>query len=373
MRTTRTVLALVAVLLAVPLALPAGDAGATVLCTRKKGGRVVARKQCRKKEIQLGAGEVGALAVQDASQPWGNGSAGARTVSADEDWSDASVAPDHLQFTDLRIVAGRTLTLPSGTVIRCTGTFTNEGNVVVLPGVEGGLVQGVDTTTGDAALTPAHPGVARSAAASGEWGSSAGVRVGGNGGHGLSETEARGVLLPGFAGGGGGGGALSSGIASRGGGTLVVLARTGIVNAAGAAIHADAESADRGGGGGGGVVVLASPGAVTNAGRIDARGSAGQESASNRGPSAGGGGGIVHLLSPSPGNTGTIDVSGGAAGDGTGNVSAAQRGGGGGGGACGGAGGSGNTVPAGTTPPNQANPGESGDVLLTTVDPTSLF
>jgi hypothetical protein len=367
MRRSSIALSALAVLLAAPFVPPARNAEATVLCTRKKGGRVIARQACKKKEVQLGAAVVG------VGLPWGDGSAGARTVSADEDWSDPAVAPSHLQFTDLSIVAGATLTVPSGTVIRCTGTFTNQGGVTVLPGVDGGLIQGVDATTGDAPLTPAHPGVARSAATAGEWGGNANTRVGGNGGRGLSETEARGVLLPGFPGGGGGGGALSSGSASRGGGTLVVLARTGIVNAAGAAIRADAESADRGGGGAGGIVVLASPGAVTNAGRINARGSAGQDSASNRGPSAGGGGGIVHLLSPSPSDTGTIDVSGGSAGNVTGNVSASQRGGGGGGGGCGGDGGGANTVPAGSAPPNASSPGEPGHVLLTTVDPTSLY
>src|SRR6185436_15592993 len=61
---------------------------------------------------------------------FGDGSAGAKTVAADEVWTGLT-APTNPQFTDVTINAGTTLTVQSGTVIRCTGTFTNNGMIVV--------------------------------------------------------------------------------------------------------------------------------------------------------------------------------------------------------------------------------------------------
>ena len=80
-------------------------------------------------------------ALQDAqkalaAQVYGDGSAGSRTISQDLRLGDQG--DTNLQCVDFTIEAGVTLTVQSGTVIRCTGTFINLGRIVVQTGTEGG-------------------------------------------------------------------------------------------------------------------------------------------------------------------------------------------------------------------------------------------
>ena len=76
----------------------------------------------------MGAPGVDGVAGTDGSlRIYGNGSAGAHVVSVAEDWG--STPPSNLMFTDFTINSGMTLDIPSGIVIRCKGTFTNNGTI----------------------------------------------------------------------------------------------------------------------------------------------------------------------------------------------------------------------------------------------------
>lgn len=290
--------------------------------------------------------------------------------------SDTVFGAANLQFTDFTIIGGVTLNIPSGTVIRCTGTFTNNGQVKVQVGAVGGDLSGNVPTVGTWSTSPADPGASLRAAGSGEWGDSTSIRNGGFGGTELSIFQARQVRSPGPKAGGAGGG-TGTGSAGAGGGSLVVLARTAIVNA-GAGIIADgANSAASGGGGGaGGIVILASAGSITtNTAPISVKGGAGGANNSAVGPGGGGGGGFAHLMAPVvTTTTSTFVTDGGLAGTNSVTMTAPARGGGGGGGACAGRGGTGGSAGAGPSP--GAGPGEDGIqgyVLVDQFDPTSLF
>jgi hypothetical protein len=305
---------------------------------------------------------------------YGNGSAGAVTV-AGPIASTASIAPTgNLQFTDLTIPSGVALFVPSGTIIRCTGTFTNNGTITVF-GVVSSAGQGHfgDGTEGSLNLPAA--GVSGNAASSGEIGDETADRAGGRGGTGLAATEARNLLAPGVIGGGGGAGA-NSGVAGIGGGVFIVLAQRAIINAAAATITANGGTGAVGsGGGGGGVIILASAGEVSNLGAVSAIGGNGAASDASRAPGGGGGGGIVHFLAPSM-SGGAVTVTGGAAGalGGAGSILTITRVGGGGGGGCAGSGGSGGRVLVGLPgTPTESFPGFAGTSLQTIADPTSLF
>lgn len=297
---------------------------------------------------------------------FGDGSAADKTVSADEIFT-----ADNMQFGNFTIDSGVVLTVASGTVIRCTGTFTNHGIITVLTFARGGVGEGDDSN--DPGLTvPPSLGIAARAPAPGEFGDNTIVRVGGVGGIGLAETEARNLLLPGLN--GGGGGAASDVNGAAGGGTLVVLAKQGIVTDG--AINADGQSSlnSGSGGGGGGVIILASATQVTNAGALTAKGGTGQNSSTNQAPSGGGGGGIIHLMAPTITTTGgTTVVDGGAAGSGAGNNSSStNRRAGSGGGASAGNGGNGGDIDMLNVFGAGQN-GTAGYVLSSLVDPSSLY
>lgn len=313
---------------------------------------------------------------------YGNASAGARVVSGDENWNDPAQAPVNLQFIDLTINPGVTLTLPSGMTIRCTGAFVNNGNIVVRPGADGGFAGSAGPGgVPSAQVVDPLAGVGTLPAQGGDSGDNTAARGGGGGGFGISEFEARQLLVVAiaFGGGGGAGGtnAQSSGVVdnfgSSGGGAVRILAAGALTNAAAATMTADG-AGGAGGGGGGGGIILASMTSVTNDGTILARGGSGEDGDSNEAPGGGGGGGIVHLLAPAVSSPGTVDVSGGAAGAVGPGVSAVMRFGGGGGGGSGGSGGAGGGVPAGANvAPTAAGAGGAGFFLVTPVDPTSLL
>jgi hypothetical protein len=332
---------------------PAGDAGATG-ATGATGPAGLAGDY-----LIYGDGSAGPLALTGA---------GTRTLYVD------TAANHNLQFTDFTLGLGSTLAVPSGTVIRCTGTFTLNGTISVTPvdSVAGASHDLIQATT---LPNFAGAGVSGSIAEAGVLGVSSDNCTHGRGAQGLSADEARTVVMPGLIGGGGGAGGFS-GSGGAGGGTLVVLARTAIGVGATGTITANGGNADigcGGGGGGGGVVVLASPGSVTNSGFVVAVGGKGGDSGIQYGAGGGGGGGIVQLLSPTI-TAGLVIVTGGAAGAHTSHVTSTPRIGGGGGGACGGAGGNGGDIASGANViPAAAQAGFTGYTLQTPMDPTALF
>lgn len=330
-------------------------------------------------------GVAGPAGADGSLRVYGDGSAGDRIVSGNEDWNSGPDQPKNLQFQSLTIEAGAVLTVPSGMTIRVLGAFVNDGTIVVLPGAEGGFA-GADAPGGIdndlSTLTIAEPvsGIATASAQAGS-GINGGAGVGGRGGIGLSEFESRQLIsVTTLAGGGGAsGGWDASGTTffnqgSRGGGALRVIAMGEIVISDNGEIFADGQSGV-GGGGGGGLVVLASMTGVENSGSIMARGGDGESSDSDEAPSGGGGGGIVHMLAPSVSSTGIVDVDGGLGGSNASMVTTTVRFGGGGGGASGGSGGNGGTTQAapGGDVPTEAGDGGAGFSLVTELDPTALL
>ena len=328
-------------------------------------------------------GQQGPPGADGSLRVYGDGSAGARVISSDENWNDDATAPTNLQFTDLTIEEGATLTVPSGMTIRLTGAFINNGTLRVLPSADGGF-GGFDGpgTSGDLStqITAPDSGIGTRAAQAGDSSGNTAFAFAGQGGEGISEFEARQVLNVGVVAGGGGAvggddtaGSETTNIGSKGGGGVRIVAMGTINNAEGAAIIADGDEG-AGGGGGGGIVVLASMTEVANDGDIMARGGDGESSDSNEGPSGGGGGGIVHLLAPMLSNDGMMDVSGGNAGGTSTDVTSAIRRAGGGGGASGGDGGRGGNVPnGGSVTAEDAGDGQDGFGLMTELDPTALL
>jgi hypothetical protein len=351
-------------------------------------------------------GATGATGVDGQLRVYGNGSAGAKTVSADEHLGSALAVHEalNLQYTDFTVDSGKTLTVPSGTVIRCTGTFTNNGTIVVNAGTYGANARGLFTNNDyEEARAPAHPGISGRGAGDGSWTnlpSGSGDVLGGAGGLGLDSVQAAFLLKPGSFGGGAGaaGGpsvltlsafppvVLDVNWGSSGGGSFVVVAKNGIVNKG--AISANGSTGfGGGGGGGGGVVILASQTSVSAAvgSAIEAKGGAGQNAVGFHiadlsvgdvgavGAGGGGGGGIVHLIAPTVSSNGTITVTGGAKGSTSGvTAGSAMRFGGGGGGACGGTGGQGGSISAAGAA-LEASAGNDGVYFVNQVDPTSLL
>lgn len=313
-------------------------------------------------------GPTGATGADGQLRVYGDGSSGALAVSGAQTLFDASS-----MFTDVVVDSGATLTVPSGAVIRCTGTFTNNGTINVSSGALGGQNLGIDSTTIMPVHVGPHPGISARAAASGESGNTSALRTGGLGGSGLSAFQASLLRYPGpFAGGGGAGG--FSAVGAQGGGSLVVLCSGAITN--NGPINANGEDAAAGsGGGGGGVIILASKTSVTGSASsvISVVGGDGGTSTTATAPGGGGGGGIIHIISPSINLiSGSILVSGGAAGTVSVNVSSDPRAGGPGGGGSGGSGGSGGPVSSGAGASNGAA-GEIGRSISSNDDPTSLF
>ena len=329
--------------------------------------------------INYQSGQVGRI--------YGNGSAGALEIVANTNWGAyGSPANQNLQFTNLTINSGWTLTVPSGTVIRVTGSFINFGTITVQPYAEGSAVHLKNTGTAEMLYRPSAQGFGRAPSCSGERAVGGGTTLeGGWGGRGVGNLTAMALLLsPGPIGGGGGAACLfgldgtQSASGGLGGGTLVVLAAGAISNAG--TINANGApplgSMNGSGGGGGGLVILASRTSVANSGTINAQGGAGSGSGRSNGPGGGGGGGIIQLIAPDSNSTGgTLRVEGGAKGpvgspgsiDGT-----ISRMGGGGGGGSGGDGGNGGGVDK--TNPKEATSGHDGTYLVRSLtDPTALF
>lgn len=350
-----------------------------IVCQKKKSGVLRVAAACKRNEVPFeGAlGPVGPVGPSGAAgmpgaggelRVYGDGSAGALTTDLLTSLDDVT-----LEFTDFTIPTGMSVFVGSGTIIRCTGTFTNNGTLFVGDGTEGARFFVPNTNSISLASRGAHPGNSRGAAMNGE--RAMGVSSNpGAGGTALDTRQARRLLAPGaFGGGGGGYGTSSGGNGGTGGGSLTILAATAIVNNGVIDANARSQQSYGAGGGAGGVIIAGSRGSISNNGILRADGSEGGDSLSDGAAGAGGGGGIVHLLAPVINAVGSVSVAGGPPGaqGAPGSVSAPIRHGGGGGGACGGNGGQGGIV--NNSNPGAASAGEPGQSFESLVDPTSLF
>lgn len=281
------------------------------------------------------AGTNGTNGADGMDAAWGDGSAGARVISADESFDD-----DNLQYTDFTVDAGVTVTIPSGTIIRCTGTATINGTINIdTAGSSGG-----PSSLGAHKL--ASQGLSSQSAGNGEVGSNASNRQGGYTALALDSTLGRSIIRPPvFAGGAGGGGIGGSGTNGEGGGGFAIYCKDGInISGTGIISAAGGYGGNCQGGGAGGVIVLASSGTVTHTGAVRARGATGGAWSTACGSGGGGGGGLIHILAQTiTGNDGNLSVSAGSgiAAQGAGTVTQATRSGGGAGGALFGTGGQG--------------------------------
>lgn len=355
-------------------------------------------------------GEPGSPGEDGAVRVFGDGSAGDLIITEDFVF-DGEAGPDNLQFNNVTIHEGVVVNVSSGTTIRVLGEFVNQGTIVVSPAAEGGFlaVNLFGSATFPDLLAPLA-GIGLAPAQAGDVGFSPLLiedarglgfdflgQLGGRGGFGLVEAEARTILSPPIvAGGGGAAGGLiiEEGIikklGSAGGGAVRIFAKGPIVNALGASIIADGEGGI-GGGGGGGIVILASLTSVNNDGLISVAGGRGEDETIASAPSGGGGGGIVHMLAPAI-FSGEINLSGGAGGRALGlfDVFASQFfSAGAGGGASAGNGGDGSLLPnvdEDIVPPFEelnrgiivplllnAENGQPGFRFTTLADPTSLL
>src|SRR5260221_420427 len=134
----------------------------------------------------------GSVVCQQLSFFGGDGSAGNLTISASTDWS--VTPPVNLNFASVTINSGQTLTVPAGTTIRCSGTFTNNGILLVAPGARlGGFDNFAFGATVDI-YSIGHPGDSFRPASGGSYDINAVAATkfiqGGRGGDGIPRTTA---------------------------------------------------------------------------------------------------------------------------------------------------------------------------------------
>lgn len=306
------------------------------------------------------AGPTGSTGSDGSLRIYGDGSQGARIFSSSGTFQDANP-----QYTDVTVNSGVTLSVPSGTVLRCTGSFINNGTITVLPPLR------------DAPRFAEHGVIESSAASSGA------ESPGGSGGASLQPGVSKSLLRLGL---------LASGNGYRapgdtgglGAGSLTILCSGTVTNNGTITANGLNSVGSYRGGGGGGFIILSSLSSVSNPGVVNANGGNGgallatDSNSTGYGPGGGGGGGIVHLISPSILTTGTVNINGGSgsAGGGAGAITGFLYYGGGGGGGSGGAGGNGGSVNPGNIGNNSALAGANGDpgqLIQTLADPTSLF
>ena len=295
-------------------------------------------------------GEAGSMRV------YGDGSAGALTIGSATNWLTGPPENMNLQFTNVTVNAN--WYIPSGVVIRCTGTFTVAAGATVTIGY--GTPKSATSAQLMAGLSKQCPNGY----------SAGGVR--------LAPMEASSIMHPGPLAGGNGDDGYTGADGGDGGGSFVVRALGAVtINGSivanghvGYDVVATSATGSGGGGGGGGFIIIASKTGIANNGAIYARGGNGS-SAKGSGDNAGGGGGggIVHLLAPTI-FQGVIDVAGGAAG---GNAAVNDSSSGGSGGGLGGSGGRA-SYKMGTTDGWAAEAGGAGYKLFSITDtPENLF
>lgn len=314
----------------------------------------------------------GTVVCQSISFFGGDGSAGNLTISTATDWNSAP--PANPNFANVTINPGQTLTVPAGTIIRCSGSFTNNGTLAVSIGAQNSGTSFFTSASGASAgaMSVAGPGDTPRAAVPGAMDNNAAGRslLGGTGGVGIPQAVAR-TAFGGFRiGGGAGAGPFDSG---AGGGGLVKIYCEGSIANAGTinALGANAGFASFGGGGGG-IVILAARTSVGNAGGTInvSGGNGGSSNGSWGGVGGGGGGGIIIMASPTAPVSGTQVVTGGSPGTAGAVLTTVTRTGGSGGGASGGSGGSGGGTSGDT--PQAGTGGAAGYVITMTLDPAAI-
>ena len=351
-----------------------------VICSKRSDGKITIRTRCRSGESKIsnrsslvgatGApGSAGTDGADGVLGIYGDGSAGPL------DASSGAFGTGNLQFTTCNVSLGQLLSIPSGTILRCTGAANIAGSILVNPHAHGGYVgsfasTNVYTSRGHSAA----PGITRAAASNGEMGGNGSTLLGAPSSFGMGDDESRLSFRPSLYGCGGGGGSV--GLGGAGGGYFAIFAQGGITISG--AIGAQGGSGTSGaGGGGGGVVVFASKTSVTLAsgGSIDVSGGSGGASAAGNGAGGGGAGGIVHFLAPSvTTSAGTIVAAGGSAGSEATQVSNNIAVAGGAGGHCLFSGGAGSNVPGGRpATATGAAAGNVGTSITVTTDPTALL
>lgn len=307
----------------------------------------------------------------NASRFYGDGSAGALTISADTDWNTAPPTSDNLNFTNVVIDAGSTLTIPAGTIIRCTGTFTNYGTIIVSDaGNRGYFYSGyISYGKSDARRIPGE----------GDSSTSMGTYLyGGGGGKGIARAVAASSFNELKIGGGAGSGGTALDGISSGGGLIKIYCQGAIANenaiTANGGHGGNSGGGVTNGGGGGGIIILASSTSITNTGSISAVGGKGSDASPYAGASGGGGGGIIILNAPAiTSSNSTLFVNGGAAGTSGVTISTSYTiSAGGGGGASGGDGGNGGAISRTNITQSAAN-GQDGYVLRITANPASMM
>lgn len=329
--------------------------------------------RCRTGEVLAAAGPKGDTGLPGADgdlRIYGDGSAGAKSVATNGTLDDDI----NTMYTDFTVNSGITLTVSSGTVIRCTGRFLNNGIIEVSPAAAGGALFSTGSAEIPAQRSP-HPGITPGEAGNGQSGPNGANEAGGQGGASISLAAARQLRFPGEAAGGGGGSAGAD-RGRTGGGSLVVLCRDTITNNGSITANGTELTSLSGGGGGGGVVILASATGITlsTGSTVSAQGGDGGNTKPPAAASGGGGGGIVHLLAPSVTTTsGTINISGGLGGTSAGGVNTTPRFAGGGGGGSGGEGGQGASLTAANFTSPAGGNGENGLSIVSELDPTPLF
>lgn len=318
-------------------------------------------------------GPQGPTGTDGSIRIYGDGSDGSRTITASEEMTEPLV-----QFMDLTISSGATLTVPTGAIIRCSGAFRNSGTIRVRPEALGGVMDASSATTLTVPSQASSAGaLVASVPASGEYGVSAVRLYGGRGGLAFSESALRTLVRLSVFGGGAGGAARDS-AGGAGGGTLTVIAGGELLNS-GVLVANGGNAIPGAGGGGGGAIVLASKTSIVNSGIIQVNGGVGGNSKLNSAAGGGGGGGLVHLIAPAVSiQSGSIQANGGKAGATTVAVTASPRSAGGGGGAGVGArGGFGCSVAnaAADSLQSDCSDGDKAESmpLVTLADPTSFF
>jgi hypothetical protein len=224
---------------------------------------------------------------------WGDGSAGALSVSSPTDWV-TNPAPANLQFTDITITS--VLTVPGGMTLRATGAIT--------------IAQGASIIVAPPAASSSAPylGIAST------------IALHGVAGEPVARSAVYSLLRPPAIAGGSGSGWMnpeSQAMYFRGGsgGGSIVLRAAGGVTCYGTiqAKGGDAIANNGGGGGGGGLIVIASKGPITGKPLYKAPGGAGS-TGTYAGPGfndpqstyigGGGGGGVIILVGPTASTAG---------------------------------------------------------------------
>jgi hypothetical protein len=372
---------------------------ALIVCSAADGSVKAREKKCAKGEtifstkaliasIQTITGPIGPTGLQGPTGQQGpTGNQGPQGVSgilnlygdgSDGDITHSSSAtydPTQL-YHNIVVNNAATLTLPTGSVVRCTGSLINYGTISVALGAKGGEREVASSATIHTTDPLPHPGNSARAAVNGRIGVDGGQILGGVGGKSPDGTAARALFFPPYYGGGGGGGSGQSGNGGSGGGSAMILCKEGITNYGTIRANGgDGFGINSGtGGGGGGIIILASSTSVDNFGVIQANGGAGDDGAPPTAPGGGGGGGIVRVIAPDYDlSAGTLEVLGGLKGNPGPNFSpgstARYSGGGGGAGGGDGGGGAGINFNSGYLSAFQGN---AGDVHFTATDPLLL-